>query len=145
MIDEAQVSYSFSSFWNDLIKFVESEFGLRIAIFASYGSPCLRVEEAATPRGVYFDRGQRVLFKRSVETDLCVIFSRDEFDDLVPRYCKSYGEKQNFLPSGELVGYIWEATQGYAGAIVGVISILAAASIGDRAQPMSRFANNDRS
>lgn len=68
------------------------------------------------------------MFKRPVETDLCLLFSRDEFDDLVSRCCKSYGEKQPFSPSGELVDYIWEVTQGHAGAIVGIISILAAAS-----------------
>lgn len=129
IVDEAQASYELSSLWNNLIKFVEPGFGLRIAIFASYGSPGWRVEDAFVPSGVYFNRSQLVSFKRSVETDLCVLFSRGKFDDLVSRRCKSYGEKQPFLPSGELVEYIWEVTQGHAGAIVGVISILDEASV----------------
>lgn len=125
--DEAEASYKYTSLWNDLIKFLEPGFDLRIAIFSAYGSPRSRVEDAATSSSVYFDP-QRVSLKRSVETDFCILFSRDGFADVVVRCCKSYGQTQPFSPSDELVEYIWQITQGHAAAVVAVLTILAEAS-----------------
>lgn len=89
IVDEAQASYS-SSLWNDLIKFVELGFGLKIALFSSYGSASALVEDASTSTPLMFEADQRVSLKRSTnQPNLSLLLSRDEFQDLVHRRCES--------------------------------------------------------
>lgn len=45
IIDETQASYR-SSLWNDLIKFLETEFGFKIALFPSYLSVTLQLQSS---------------------------------------------------------------------------------------------------
>ncbi|OJJ78666.1 uncharacterized protein ASPGLDRAFT_138465 [Aspergillus glaucus CBS 516.65] len=125
IIDEAQASYRYSSLWNDLIKFLEPGFGLRVALFSSYGSASALVQEASTLTPLKLNSNQRISLKRSAEhPDLCLLLSHDEFHDLVYRRCQSYGDSQPFRPSAELIEHLFGMTQGHAAASACVLEIL---------------------
>lgn len=124
IVDEAQASYS-SSLWNDLIKFVELGFGLKIALFSSYGSASALVEDASTSTPLMFEADQRVSLKRSTnQPNLSLLLSRDEFQDLVHRRCESYGFAEPFLPPPPLIDRIFEITQGHASASTCALAVL---------------------
>ena len=119
IIDEAQASYQYSSLWNDLIKFLEPGFGLRVALFSSYGSASALVQEASTLTPLKLNSNQRVSLERSAEhPDLCLLLSHDEFHNLVYRRCLSYGDSQPFRPSTELIEHLFGLIQGHAAASV---------------------------
>lgn len=130
IIDEAQASYRYSSLWNDLIKFLEPGFGLRVALFSSYGSASALVQEASTLTPLKLNSNQRVSLKRFVEhPDLCLLLSHDEFHDLVYRRCLSYGDSQPFRPSAELIEHLFGMTQGHAAASACVLEILSESKV----------------
>lgn len=83
IIDEAQSSYKYSSLCNDLIKFLECGWGLRVALFSSYGSASALVKEASTSTPLKLKAAQRVSLKPSTENpDLCLLLNREEFQDV---------------------------------------------------------------
>lgn len=130
IIDEAQSSYRFSSLWNDLIKFLETGFGLRVALFSSYGSASAHVEEARTSTPLLLNQSQRVSLQRFPERrDLCLLLSNDEFNDLVHRQCLSYGESQPFRPAPDLIQHLFELTKGHVAASTCVLEILAESQV----------------
>lgn len=140
IIDEAQASYQYSSLWNDLIKFLEDGFSLRVALFSSYGSASALVQEAATSTPLKLNPNQRVSLKRSAEhPDLCLLLSHDEFHDLVYRRCQSYGDFQPFRPSAELIEYLFGMTQGHAAASACVLEILSESSVRTHCQLLLFF------
>jgi hypothetical protein len=62
--------------------------------------------------------------------NLGLFFNRTEFDDVVQRVCKSYGQHgQAFCPSPELVDYVWEITNGHPAGVQAVLDYLAEMSI----------------
>lgn len=130
IIDEAQASYRHSSLWNDLIKFLEPGFGLKIALFSSYGSASALVEEALTSTPLKLYPSQRVSLKRSPEPrDVCLLLPKDEFNDLAHRRCLSYGCSQPFLPSAPVIRHLFSVTKGHAAAAVCVLDILSEAQV----------------
>lgn len=130
IIDEAQASYQFTSLWNDLIKLIEPGYGIFIVLFSSYGSPSRGSLEAKTQTPVYFEPSQRVGIKRTTSNpNLCIFFSRSEFDEVVDRVCKSYSDGQRFRPSEDLVDYIWLLTNGHPSAVQAVLAELAETSV----------------
>lgn len=130
IIDEAQASYQYSSLWNDLIKFLEPGFALRVALFSSYGSASAILQEASTSTPLILNLNQRVSLKRSAEhPDLCLLLSRDEFYDLMNRRCLSYGDHQPFRPSAELIEHLFGMTQGHAAASTCVLEVLSESEV----------------
>ena len=115
IIDEAQGSYEYLSVWNDFIKGISSDSGPLVALFSSYGSPSGKPLETPTPTPIIFTHAQRVSIRHSPQNpDLALFFTRAEFDDVVERVCKRYGEHgQAFILAQELRDYIWEFTGGH--------------------------------
>lgn len=130
IIDEAQASYQYTSLWNDLIKFLEPGFSLRVVLFSSYGSASALVQEASTLTPLKLHSNQRVSLKRSAEhPDLCLLLSHDEFHDFVYRRCQLYGDSQPFSPSTELIEHLFGMTQGHAAASACVLEILSESTV----------------
>jgi hypothetical protein len=129
IIDEAQGSYGYMSLWNDLIKSLGPRSYPLIALFSSYGSPSDRPLGTQAP--IYFRPSQRVSIRRTSQNpNLGLFFNHTEFDDVVQRACKSYGQHgQAFRPSPELVDYVWEITNGHPAGVQAVLDYLAEVSI----------------
>lgn len=125
IIDEAQESYSFSTFWNDFIK---SEFTPLVALFSSWGSASRKVEvETGTP--VYLEDEQRISI-RAPNSKPGIFFTRDEYLDVVERVQKSHSQYgQLFQPSREAVDYIWHVTNGHPAAVRITLDILATSKV----------------
>ncbi|KAN0084838.1 hypothetical protein V8E54_001305 [Elaphomyces granulatus] len=87
--------------------------GPMVALFSSYGSASTK--PVPTPTPIKFNKDQRVSICRSQGShDIGLFFTHDEFKDVVKRVCKQSGEHgEPFLPSQELVEYIWEFTNGH--------------------------------
>jgi hypothetical protein len=129
IIDEAQGSYGYTSLWNDFIKGSGPGLYPLIVLFSSYGSPSDR--PLGTQALVSFQPSQRVSIRCTPQNpNLGLFFNRAEFDDVVQRVCKSYGQHgQAFHPSPELVDYVWEITNGHPAGVHAVLDYLAEVSI----------------
>jgi hypothetical protein len=128
IIDEAQGSYGYLSLWNDFIKGLSPTSGPLVALFSSYGSPSnLPLGDARTPTPIYFRPGQRVSIRRSSQNpNLALLFSQTEFSDVVERVCKFHSRHgQAFLPSPDLIDYVWKITNGHPAGVRAVLDELA--------------------
>jgi hypothetical protein len=130
IIDEAQLSYEYLNLWNDFLKPLASDAkgGPFVILFSSYGSPSeipVRVVPGSAP--IHLTAQQRVSIRplSKNNTNVSLYFTRSEFDDVVARVCK-YNDKdgQPFLPSSELVDYVWEFTNGHPGGTRAVLDAL---------------------
>lgn len=129
IIDEAQASYK-SGIWNNLIKFIEPGFGLRIALFSSYGSASTLVSDASTSTPLRVEPDQRVSLRRSsTQRHISLMLSRPECDDLIARRSEAYGYPDSFLLSADLVDLIFYTTQGHASAVTCILNILSDAEV----------------
>ena len=131
IIDEAQGSYGYLSLWNDFIKSLSPSSGPLIALFSSYGSPSEQPLDTPTPTPIYFQPEQRISIRRSSQNpELALFFSRAEFDDVVERVCKYHSRHgQAFLPSPNLVDYVWEITNGHPAGVRAVLDELASSEV----------------
>ena len=144
IIDEAQASYRYSSLWNDLIKYLEPGFGLRVVLFSSYGSASALAQEVLTLTLLQLNTNQRVSLKRSAEhPDLCLLLSHDEFHDLMYRHCQSYGDSEPFRPPAELIEHLFGMTQGHAAASACVLEILSESKVSTYCQSLLFFHSPD--
>jgi hypothetical protein len=84
-----------------------------------------------TQAPIFFQPSQRVSIRRTPQNpNLGLFFNRAEFDDVVQRVYKSYGQHgQAFRPSPELVDYVWEITNGHPAGVHAVLDYLAEVSI----------------
>jgi hypothetical protein len=118
IIDEAQLSYPYISLWTDFIKPQNYElWGPIVILFSSYGSPAEtpfpRIEGSAP---IEFDLNQRISIRPLVANNqlISLYFSRDEYDDVVARFSSVKDiYDQPFMPSSELLDYIWEFSSGH--------------------------------
>lgn len=131
IVDEAQRSYKFLNFWDEFIKPLAShdEISPFVIIFSSYGSPSeAPVASSGGSAPVELTTDQRVSIQRLSYTNSSVslYFTRDEFDDVIARSCRYYSEQDGnpFLPSLELLQYIWEFTNGHPGGVRAVLDML---------------------
>lgn len=77
IIDEAQLAYSYTPIWNDLIKSTVPGRGPLIVLFSSYGSPSNWLLEVRTPTPFVYPSRQRVSLRPSKDNPMLVCFSRD--------------------------------------------------------------------
>lgn len=121
ILDEAQYSYKDRKLWYTVMKTacgVDS--GARFCIFSSYGSPT-----TGAPRQDYlpsvappiFRPSQRVslMISPSEDTpDLCLFLQRDEYHDVVDRFCRMIKE---FTLHSDLQDYMFSLTNGHPGMV----------------------------
>jgi len=130
IIDEAQMSYDYGTFWNDFIKPLASGSlsGPIVLLLSSYGSasqtPVLGAKGSAP---VELTAQQRISVRSLFDNnpDVSLYFSRQEFDDVVRRVCNHQSaDGQLFLPTSELVDYIWEFSNGHPGGVRALLDFL---------------------
>lgn len=118
--DEAQNSYPFTTFWNDLVK-VQSQgtsTGPYIAMFSSWGSPSPTAVAYDGSAPAYLSPDQRV----SIST---LYFTREEFEDVVTRVCDvAEREGPSFRLHSLLVDYLFGVTSGHPGCTRAVLDVL---------------------
>lgn len=126
ILDEAQYSYRDRKLWYTVMKTacgVDS--GARFCIFSSYGSPT-----TGAPRQDYlpsvtppiFRPNQRVslMISPSEDTpDLCLFFQRDEYHDVVDRFCRMIKE---FTLHSDLQDYMFSLTNGHPGMVSALLN-----------------------
>ncbi|KAI9768896.1 MAG: hypothetical protein M1839_003850 [Geoglossum umbratile] len=133
IIDEAQATYAYSSLGADLIKITTPGSDLKIALFASYGSPRdtpFDISDAAIAAPMNLNPNQRISIRRSSRNpDLGLFFSYTEFEDVVARVCEFHARPGASLLSPETVEYIWEITNGHPAGVQVTLRTLANSEI----------------
>lgn len=131
IIDEAQGSYPYTSFWNDFIKFISPGLGPCVAMFSSYGSPSGRPLDEQTPTPILLLPSQRIsLLRTPINPDVGLYFSLEEYHNVVRAVCKYYGQDgQQFLLCENLKIFIWEITCGHPSAVRSLLDGLACADV----------------
>lgn len=131
IIDEAQGSYPYVSLWNDLIKYLEPQHRVYVALFTSYGSPASNPVPNLTPTPVRFRHSQRVSLRRTPSNpEIGLFFSRQEFDEVVDGVSRYYGQHgQLFLLAQDLQDYVWEMTSGHASAVRALLDGVACSDV----------------
>jgi hypothetical protein len=135
IIDEAQITYAYSSLWADLIKSITPTSSLKVALFASYGSPYntpLTISDTATATTtpMSLNMNQRISIRRSSQNpNLGLFFSYIEFKDVVARVCEYYVRAGAFLLSPETIEYIWEITNGHPAGVRVMLDTLATSEV----------------
>ena len=130
IIDEAQVSYGFHSFWNDFLKTLASgdTTGPLVILFSSYGLPTeTPVLSPPSSAPIHFSTQQRVSVRPLFENNnqISLYFTRPEFDDVVARVCQHQNQDPcRFRPSDELVDYLWAFSNGHPGGIRALLDAL---------------------
>ncbi|PGH00845.1 hypothetical protein AJ79_08097 [Helicocarpus griseus UAMH5409] len=119
IIDEAQSSYPYLSFWNDLIKSITYGCFPYVALFTSYGSPGSEPINYRTPTPIYSLPEQRVsLWPTTANPELGLFFSREEFNDITARVLEHHSQHgQHFLLSEDLKEFVYRMTSGHASAV----------------------------
>ena len=129
IIDEAQRSYKYFDFWDQFINHLTSDGGGPFVIlFTSFGSAAGLPIEATEEEGsdpVLFRPDQMVSIRSLPYTNqkVSLYFNREEFNDAIARFCESQ-DGNRFIPSDDLIQYIWDFTNGHPGAARAVMEIL---------------------
>lgn len=131
IIDEAQLSYPFTNFWNDLIKNLTPGHGPCVALFCSYGSATSWAQDSQTHTPVLFTARQRISLRRTpANPEIGLLFSPEEFHDVINRVCNAHGEHgQLFLLSDDLKDYIFQLTSGHPAAVRSLLDGLASSDV----------------
>lgn len=136
IIDEAQMSYDYGTFWNDFIKPLASGSlsGPIVLLLSSYGSATQTpVLGAKGSPPVELTSQQRISVRSLFDNnpDVSLYFSRQEFDDVVRRVCHHQSAHgQLFLPTSELVDYVWEFSNGHPGGVRALLGFLIKLEVG---------------
>lgn len=127
LIDEAQMSYAYPRLWNDFIKRQSgAEWGPAIVLFSSYGLPENTPFESilGTTTPVQFNSDQRISVRplSCNNQAICLYFTYDEYCDVVHRFCAIKNEHgQPFIPSSDLIKYIWAFSSGHPAGVMGIL------------------------
>jgi hypothetical protein len=130
IVDEAQMSYSDSSFWNIIIKDLldgRQRADIKICLFCSYGS-ALRGVDA---RHVLYTPGvikpaQRVTLtpqENESSPRIGLFFTMVEFNDTVSRLIR-YKFEEQFTLDEEAASYIFSFTNGHPGGVSSVMEYI---------------------
>lgn len=131
IIDEAHLSFPFTPLWNDLIKATVPGRGPLIALFSAYGSPSDWLWETRTPTPITLSPYQKVSLRPSAENpNLCLFFSRPEFDDTIHRLCVYYSRGGlKFELQCDVQDYIWKLTCGQPAAVRSIVDGLSSSEV----------------
>ncbi|PVF96379.1 hypothetical protein CPB86DRAFT_762176 [Serendipita vermifera] len=115
IIDEAQLTYHDSSFWNGYFKTIDYTHRDRVILFASYGSPAGRVSAEVVGTPMVIPDAQRVSLRPVDHQDgippVGLLFTGKEFDDVVKARYPNNRFSQDFLK------FVYGTTAGHIGAI----------------------------
>lgn len=130
IVDEAQLSYTYNTFWNDFIKNIPSrDNNLFILLLSSYGSPSA-AQPGSSP--VVLPPQCRIFIRPLLHTNpLIGLYStRKEFDDVLRRYCQAFvSSGQLFFLSENASNYVWKFTNGHPSAVRFLLEYLAHSSV----------------
>ncbi|KAF8457045.1 hypothetical protein BDZ91DRAFT_786064 [Kalaharituber pfeilii] len=121
LIDEAQMTYHDTVFWNDYIKPIDRSSTTYVIMFSSYGSPGanpLELPRANRQTALTINPEQRIsLQPRPSEYDegLGLLLTYDEYCDVVALWNQARGRPLNIHES--LLSGLWHFTQGHAGVV----------------------------
>ena len=149
IFDDAQMSYKDIQLWNDFFKTMHGYDKRRAIAFTSYGSPTLRVYKQGTP--LEWSDGQTVTLRPLHHGDglppVGLLFSREEFDDLISRHYPS----QLYYFDSSFFDSVFSLTGGHVGAVLGFMTaivfhdvcLLYLAEVDDLILYFSRTVNSD--
>lgn len=135
IVDEAQLSYTYTSFWNDLIKNMpgSGKGSLMVLLLSSYGSPsAIAVPPAPGSSPVVLHLENRISIRPLAHTNplIGLYFTRKEFDDVLRRFCQNFvSSGQPFLLSENASNYVWKFTNGHASAVRLLLEYLANSAV----------------
>lgn len=116
ILDEAQVTYADSFFWNSVIKErLSATSGPRFCLFTSYGSPSTGSPDypkSTTP--AILKKEQRISLivpHNHVKHDLCLFYKHEEYKDAVKRWT----DTTDYTIGEDVESYIFEQTNGHPG------------------------------
>jgi hypothetical protein len=122
IFDDAQMSYRDRELWNDFFKTMHGYGNRRAIAFTSYGSPTSRVFEQGTP--LEWAYGQTVILRPLHHSDrlppVGLLFSREEFDDLISRHYPNL----EFYFDSSFFDSVFSLTGGHVGAVLGFMTAI---------------------
>ena len=130
IIDEAQLSYTDSVFWNIIIKELldrAARVDIKICLFCSYGSVLTGVDRNSvlyTP--ATFSPTQRVTLtpqENECSPHIGLFYTMVEFNDVVSRLIR-YKFQEQFTLNEEAASYIFSFTNGHPGGVSSVMSYI---------------------
>lgn len=131
IVDKAQLSYTYTSFWNDLIKNMpgSGKGSLMVFLLSSYGSPsAIAVPPTPGSSPVVLHPENRIFIRPLPNTNLLIrlYFTRKEFDDVLRRFCQNFvSSGQPFLLLENDSNYVWKFTNGHPSAVRLLLEYLA--------------------
>ena len=131
IIDEAQLSYTYYSLWNDLIKKLTDSTGsgLYLLLLSSYGSPSsIAVRPLPGSSPVILSSERRISIRPLSNTNASVglYYTFPEFEDAVQRFCDSFETTgQPLIISDGSKDVIWSCTNGHPSAVRCLLEFIA--------------------
>jgi hypothetical protein len=117
IFNDAQMSYNDRQLWNDFFKTMHGYDKRRAIAFTSYGSPTSRVCKQGTP--LEWSDGQTMILRPLHHGDglppVGLLFSREEFDDLISKHYPSQG----YYFDSSFFDSVFSLTGGHVGAVLG--------------------------
>lgn len=128
LVDEAQMSYGDMLFWNGIIKEHSdgiTQFGIRICLFCSYGSPRTGVEDVHfTPHS--FFPAQRVTMTPQPDgqsPQIGLFYTESEFNDALSRMVQ-HAFIETITLDDEAKRYLFMLTNGHPGGLQSVMAYI---------------------
>jgi hypothetical protein len=120
IIDEAQLSYWDTAFWNGFLKTITPDSPNRVILFASYGSPAGAVTTEGTQMVVpdCARVGLRSIDHGDGVTPAGLFLTTDEFADMIRKKYPTGRFKKDFLD------YVFRVTAGHAGAVFDLLRVV---------------------
>jgi hypothetical protein len=135
IIDEAQNSYRFTSFWIDLVKLQaqEGDAGPYIAMFSSFGSPSSQViqqEEFDHSPPPFLKPEQRISMRPLSENNpvVSLYFNKSEFLEVVGRF-SAHTIGQPFDLEEGAMDFLFDVTAGHPGCTSAILHVLLNAEV----------------
>jgi hypothetical protein len=133
IIDEAQRSYEYDSLWADFLRSQAGrgrKGGILVILLSSFGSPSEAPVQVKGSAPMSFAPEQRVSVRplpNRNNPEVSLYFTLAEFKDVVTRTCNYYNTTdpgKPFLPSLEVLDYIWALTNGHPAGTRAVLDAL---------------------
>jgi hypothetical protein len=130
IVDDAETSFTDMEFWNRLVmKALQRQCRPRICLFSCGGSPISGTDQesfALLQSGPFFPRHRVSILPSAIEDSpsFGLFFTRDEFDDVIRRFCASPVHNPRLRLEASAKDTIFEMTRGHPGAVNGILQML---------------------
>lgn len=131
ILDESQYTYYDSALWYKFLKIAGGNAkpmnSVKVCLLSSYGSPTTGAPHIDYPESItppVFSNNQRISLVRSSEPGspgISLFFTKEEYSDVVKRYCKMAKE---YVISDDLAEYIFMATNGHPGLVMAIMDYI---------------------